>query len=596
MTFQDEATNVRQAGTDGMNFPGFAGAGPFDVNIPVTRLYRAIGYLCNKDNKEIDPRNHPLTNGDIARVCVTPDDIAINQDNVRLRSIDSFAWFRNEFNITQEAVIPNAQAADRTEIFCKRGSIVCAFETNLVDDFYGIPGAVHGKGVVWLQFGPDSRRLQRLEFDLKSRPESRELQFGLEDFDFGANLLPNMEPGFAGASPFDVVVFVLPPFASRELYTCRAYECSYDNEEVISFEPKREGASIRMCVKPSFAAEQVGAKMWAVEWWTWSTGNLTQPAIVKQALEAPDGRTVQFCERGMDLCFFQTRLIPEFFKLIGNALNGDGVCWITFGDGFVFPGIMETENDNDESAQIDPSEDPLYAGSNPIGINFPTTGNWTPAECPPEDHSLKMWWEDEDENMRLVYILSMVAAGVALCCLWGFCLFCGKRKTDDEEKSGNVIINVDVKDTKNTESVMHRTEEQHNDYRVDMKTEDRSRRDRDGTECRAISKHDLDSGMSTVDACPEFNGKRIEEDVCFGDEDHPGTRDCRKVVRRYIKEHPDKTYGPEVFKKIKKKLRDRFLLVRNDGKKKWREAKKNEVMSSIGEIWMEQKRKMKSEK
>jgi hypothetical protein len=61
-----------------------------------------------------------------------------------------------------------------------------------------------------------------------------------------------------------------------------------------------------------------------------------------------------------------------------------------------------------------------------------------------------------------------------------------------------------------------------------------------------------------------------------------------------MKDNPDEAYGPDVFSSIKKRMKDRSFLVRDDRKAPWREAKKREVISTIGEMWREQKRKTKS--
>jgi hypothetical protein len=413
---------------------GFAGQGPFQVDIPVTRLYNAIGYLCDAANNRLDPSKNPLIPGDTARVCVTPNGVAL-LDNVRIRSIDSFNWLREEFELSQWAVTPNAQAAQASEIFCQRGSLVCAFETVLEDGFYRTPGIVTGNGFVWLQFGEESRLLQ---FDLVgSSGGRRDLQFGNEtaEFDLGFGLLPGMLAGFAGASAFAAYIYVMPPLGQRELYRCRAYECDYTNREIVTNDAKLQGESVRICVEPSYAAQEAGAKMWSIEWWTWEQVNVNQTAIVAQGKEAPDGKTLLMCYRGMEVCYFQTRLKDEFFQ-IPNGINGDGFCWLTYG-GLLIPGLIETETDGgvgeEEEEIIEAFKDPLYAGSNEIGMTFPVTGNYIipPLTCPPEEHSLKLWWEEEEENMRLLYILTMVGAGAGVCCLFGLCLCCNRR-TEDE--------------------------------------------------------------------------------------------------------------------------------------------------------------------
>ena len=96
--------------------------------------------------------------------------------------------------------------------------------------------------------------------------------------------------------------------------------------------------------------------------------------------------------------------------------------------------------------------------------------------------------------------------------------------------------------------------------------------------------------LTISDDC-SFNGEPGDEDVCFGKKNHPGTVDCRKVVRRYIKSHPDDSYGPDVFNRIKKKLKGRHFLTRDDRKSPWKEAKKREVISFVGEMWKAEKKK-----
>ncbi len=235
-----------------------------------------------------------------------------------------------------------------------------------------------------------------LEVGASSHPQERHrrLQYSLEDYAFGAQYLPLADPGFAGASPFDAVIYLLPPLDERELFRCRAYECDQNNVEFVTDEPKQEGQSIRMCVRPSKAAEDVGAKMWSVEWWTWSQVDRIQEAIVMQGKEAPDGRTVNFCVRGMDVCFFQTNLIPIFFSAPQpNAINGEGVCWITFGDIYAIPGPIDFEVPKD-GTEIDPTKDPLYAGHNPIEIIFRTEGDYVEVleECPRKTTRLRDGW------------------------------------------------------------------------------------------------------------------------------------------------------------------------------------------------------------
>ena len=455
----DRSLQELTEGVEGPGSPGYAGGGPFVVEHPLTRLYTAIGFLCDADKNEISPIDNPLTKGMKARVCVRPDALAVIQDNVRIRSIDRFTWTRPELgNTTQVAITTNAQAEDKTEIFCTSGSEVCAFETMLNDEFFDTTGVVEGKGIVWLQFGSDA--------------QGRQLQTGVE-YDLGFELLPEMKAGFAGASPYDAYVVVLPPPELRELYNCRVYECegSLGNlTEIKPGEPKTQGSSIRMCVEPSVYAMQAGANMWSIEWWTWQRQNYTQPAIVEQGQEAPDGMTLQVCRRGDPVCMFQTRLQNDFFKNPG-AMFGEGYCWLTFGKGEIVRGVISSDNNNttteegdeEEVEKINPADDLLYAGGNDISYEFPVTGNYKfVLQCPEPDHKLTVWWDNLEPIQRYLIWASIIGSALSLCCL-GFCCcfsaYRSERREYVETTAGKVTVNVDIADHTTTN-----LEKSHNDH------------------------------------------------------------------------------------------------------------------------------------
>jgi len=524
-------------------------------------LYIAKGFLCDDNNQEIVPMENPLSVGMKARVCVRPDATALLQDNVRIRSIDRFSWIRPDLNnVTQVAVTTNEQPEPKTEVFCQPGSEVCAFETILNDEFFGKTGIVQGKGVVWLQFGTDAA--------------SRQLQTGAE-FDLGFELLPNMEKGFAGASPYDTHVVVLPPKETRELYQCRVYECEgADNKQIIPGEPKTMGASVRMCVEPSAYAIQAGANMWSVEWWDWKRKNITQPAIVKQGQEAPDGYTIQVCRRGDPVCIFQTRLWDKFFDGDG-AMTGQGFCWLTYGKGRVVRGVITAgdgpEEEEKEQEEIDPSRDPLYAGSNPIAYEFPVAGGYELViSCPEPDHKLTTWWEQLDPMQRWLIWFSIVGSSLSLCCLGFCCIFSAyrdSRRETIETKAGKVTVNVDVKDTTRKERAQAIHYSQNQEYIMH------------------------NASQRSLNAEP-FRGIPTERDVCFGEKKHPGTKACTQTIKSYIQKHPGVSYCPETFDDLLQNhipSNSRFL-TRDSEHECWRVATRHETISYIGEVWKRQRK------
>jgi hypothetical protein len=552
----------RQLQVEGVGSSGFAGNGLFQVDAPVARYYTAEGFLCDNENRRLDPYANPITFGQVARICVKPTGLALN-DNVKMRSIDYFTWTRSDLELSQEAIVTNEEAVPRTEIFCVRGEEICAFETKLEKPFFASVGAVGGSGVVWLQFGAETRRVA---------------------IELTDSFLSDMEPDFAGASLFSAYILVLPPIEDRELFKCRAWECNEMNREIVSANSKEEGANVRMCVSPTFDAVEAGASMWSVEWWTWQRKNFTQPAIVEQGEEAPDGLTLQMCERGSDVCSFQTRLLPQFFNDTG-AMEGHGHCWITFGSGFRVPGLIEVEVEAEAEEDpgvrlvIDPLVDPLYAGSNDIQMIFPVTGNWTAVVviCE-EDHELKKWWKEEDDQVRMGYIGIMVAFGASVCCCF-LCAFLGNRKKDreDEKKGGNIVINVGIQESHTTEHKSHT----HKEERTRNTSETSS-----GGSSKSLGSISERKRSKGNDDGPS------DDDVCFDDNgQHSGTRAMDKVIRKYIRENPKASYGPPSYQKLKGLLDDRRFYIRATPSSPWKEASKKEIISELGECWKEQKSK-----
>lgn len=590
--------NLQEGIIGGEDTPGWVGQGSFVVDHPLTRLYTATGYLCDANNTQIAPKDYPITKGMKVRVCVTPSVLAIRQDNVRIRSIDRYKWERTDINLTQDAITTNSQPAPKTEIFCERGSLVCAFQTELDDGFFTESGTITGKGIVWLQFGSDSRRrltddtVIGVEFQLTEesghqRRGGRHLQSG-EEYDMGFGLLNDMEPGFAGASPYDAYVAVIPPKESRELHQCRAYECDGNYKEVEPGEPKTEGATIRMCVAPSDFAVLEGANMWSIEWWNWWRKNLTQPAIVEQGQESTDGMTVLNCNRGDPVCVFQTRLRNEFFADAG-AMFGEGFCWITFGGAPPVGGAIQSNstsvddnNDDDvgsESSEIDPTTDPLYAGSNEISYEFPVTGNYVfVLECPEEDHRFREWWSELTVMQRLAMILSILFSALSMCCLGFCCLFSGyqnSRRDEVRPDNGKVLVNVGVADATTT----------HNSQTAATATTTTTICDRYGTKDGAWFAQSN-----------KFDGEPMAEDVCFGDCHHPGTIECIKIIREYIRRNPTVSYGAPAFRDITRHLQanhNRTFMITDGRNHPWRIARPQEVISCIGEIWTVQRKHLK---
>ena len=609
-TTNTNTTTTATTTTNNEKPENFAGSSNFNVSVPVARLYVAIGYLCDQSYKQLDPLFYPLTiRNNLARVCVTPTMDAQLLDNVKIRSIDKFIWTRNDLNLTQDAIISNQIAAidgQTSNIHCQPGKTVCSFETLLNLEFFQSSGKVQGYGVVWLQFGDNG--------------PTRKLQFSLEDYPLGNHLLQtmNMDDGFAGTSRFNPYVLVLQQQEAnknlKELYQCRAYQCDEQNKEYVSNDPlSLEGRNnrIRICVTPSSIAKRNGASMWMIDWWNWQRQNYTQVAIENQGFEATDGRTVQICYRGNDVCSFTTVLNERFFNSSG-AIEGIGYCWLTFGGGNnhegdeivvsaaitadggseaddVEDGYKDKNEKDKENEPIVPNDDPLYAGEGEIGIIMPVTGNWrfVLEECPPEDHDIWIWWDDLDGNDRNLYTFIMVGAGMSYCCTLLCCWFCGfggRRRRyeeytiiEDKSKNGtnNIEVNVDVEDILQQRIINH---EQHH----------------------YGNKHGINS-----------------MDVCFGDDKHPGTLGFNMLIKSYMKELQKgntssskiKKFDSDLYRTLKERVpsTSRYYTRRRDSDsdsedyksstRQWEEVtKKNDLIRFFGECWSEERKKQQQQR
>ena len=73
------------------------------------------------------------------------------------------------------------------------------------------------------------------------------------------------------------------------------------------------------------------------------------------------------------------------------------------------------------------------------------------------------------------------------------------------------------------------------------------------------------------------------KDVCFGYEDHPGTKAFRKAVEEVATDLGEEEFKPEIYKTIKKKLKGRRFFMTSDIV--WAEASKLETRKQIGRAY-----------
>jgi hypothetical protein len=117
-------------------------------------------------------------------------------------------------------------------------------------------------------------------------------------------------------------------------YFVDTFECDEDFQEVKVTEPKVDGDTIRICVRPSPYTRERGVVMRNIDEFQFQTekndgiaGFVVQYAIEKGGKE--DGQTLVTCEPGSEICVFKTRLKREFFLLSGEII-GTGIAGLEY--------------------------------------------------------------------------------------------------------------------------------------------------------------------------------------------------------------------------------------------------------------------------
>jgi hypothetical protein len=115
-------------------------------------------------------------------------------------------------------------------------------------------------------------------------------------------------------------------------YFVEGYLCDDQLQEIEYLLPLVQGSKVKVCVKPTDDALQDGFYMRRVDSFTYSrdnptTGNqISQTALVGGESANP-ALTELFCERGWELCHFDTLLRSDFYFGPGRVF-GYGEAWL----------------------------------------------------------------------------------------------------------------------------------------------------------------------------------------------------------------------------------------------------------------------------
>lgn len=160
--------------------------------------WEAIAFLCNGRSQPFqgEAATRPRNRDDEIRVCVTPSPEAQNA-GVFVRSITSFYFEQDDRR--QFAVQATGVQAPDTIFICGQGYSLCAFKTELADEFFIKDVNISAVGEVILQYGTDS------DTTTQNSRKTIELSRGLQD---GSSV----DAAFAGRSDMLFEIEVDPTY------------------------------------------------------------------------------------------------------------------------------------------------------------------------------------------------------------------------------------------------------------------------------------------------------------------------------------------------------------------------------------------------
>jgi len=182
VNFLETIVGLRVNLSSGFSIDAFQVAPKEVLLVTASEEFEAVGYKCDRNNDPLtgEALTKAMNQGEVIRVCVTPNQEARNQ-GVYMRAIESFTYFRDyggPLGLVTQVAVEDSKAASNylTVLDCTPGMLVCTFETILFASMFMSPGFVDGSGTAILQFGSDANIWRQR--NLESQSSYRSLQEG----------------------------------------------------------------------------------------------------------------------------------------------------------------------------------------------------------------------------------------------------------------------------------------------------------------------------------------------------------------------------------------------------------------------------------
>mmetsp|Transcript_18781 Transcript_18781/g.52475 ORF Transcript_18781/g.52475 Transcript_18781/m.52475 type:complete len:540 (+) Transcript_18781:380-1999(+) len=121
---------------------------------------------------------------------------------------------------------------------------------------------------------------------------------------------------------------------AEDQFFVEAFFCDETGKPPTLVSPLVQGRVVRVCVRPTNQASEVGFRMQSIDKFTYVQG-LTSQVAISNGGPAENGLTELFCQQGARQCFFETFLFSYFYlnnaQGVQEAVIGNGVATLQWG-------------------------------------------------------------------------------------------------------------------------------------------------------------------------------------------------------------------------------------------------------------------------
>jgi hypothetical protein len=118
---------------------------------------------------------------------------------------------------------------------------------------------------------------------------------------------------------------------SEDKFFVEAFLCHDNGEPLEDILPFVQGEILRICVRPTQQAFDVGFRMKRIDRFTFAQGYTTQEAVINEDA-ASNGLTELYCSPGAEQCMFETLLFAYFFQSETSIVQGSGSATLQWGE------------------------------------------------------------------------------------------------------------------------------------------------------------------------------------------------------------------------------------------------------------------------